>query len=69
MTSIEEVQASLDTLTTDLTAIAATAKAEFAKLEEELAAAGTPVNLEPLKASIDAIDTAVKSAEAQIPTN
>ena len=62
MASVEEVTAALETLTTDLEALAATAKAEFTHLEEEVAA-GTPPNLDPLKASIEALDTRVKSAE------
>jgi hypothetical protein len=61
MASVEDLQASLTTLTTDLSGLAATAKAEFAKLEAEVAA-GTPPNLDPVKEAIDAIDASVKAA-------
>lgn len=65
MTDVTEVTASLEVLKTDLEAKAAEAKAEFVKLEEELAAAtagGEPPNLTPLKEAIDGIDASVKSA-------
>ncbi len=63
MATLEELTTSFETLKTDIEAKAAEAKAEFAKLEEELAAAGTPVELAPLKESIDSLDAAVKGAE------
>jgi uncharacterized protein YoxC len=59
--TVEEVLASLTTLTTDLEGLASTAKTEFAKLEEEVAA-GKPAELGPVKEAIDAIDSKVKSA-------
>ena len=61
MASVESIEAQLVALTTDLEALAATATAEFTKLEEEVAA-GTPPNLEGVKAAIEAIDTKVKAA-------
>jgi uncharacterized protein YaaN involved in tellurite resistance len=61
MASVDEVTAALTTLTADLEGLATAAKAEFAKLEAEVAA-GTPVNLDPLKEAIDAIDAKVKAA-------
>ncbi len=68
MATVEEVQAALTTLTTDLEGLAATAKAEFAKLEEEVAA-GKPPELTPLKESIEALDAKAKAAASGIPTN
>jgi uncharacterized protein YaaN involved in tellurite resistance len=59
--TLEDVTTALTTLTTDLEALATTAQAEFAKLESEVAA-GTPVNLDPLKEAVDALDTRVKAA-------
>jgi len=60
MASTEELETLATTLKTDFEALAANAQAEFKKLEEEVAA-GAPVNLDPLKASIEAIDTSVKA--------
>ncbi len=68
MATVEEVTAALATLTADLESLAAAAKAEFAKLEEEVAA-GTPVDLEPLKTSIEALDARTKEAAGDVPTN
>ena len=67
MASVEEVTAALAALTTDLETLAASAKAEFAKLEEEVAAGKAP-ELEPLKAAIEALDTKAKAAAAEVPT-
>lgn len=61
-TTVEEVQTALTTLTTDLEGLATTAQAEFSKLEAEVAAGNTQPDLTPLKESIEAIDTKVKSA-------
>lgn len=68
MASVEEVTAALTTLTADLEGLATSAKAEFAKLEEEVAAGKAP-ELEPLKAAIEALDTKVKTASGEVPTN
>ncbi len=65
MTDVAEVTGALETLKTDLEAKAAEAQAEFAKLEEELAAAiaaGEAPNLTPLKEAIDSMDESVKAA-------
>lgn len=70
MTTVEEVQTAINTLTADLEADAAAAKAEFEKLEKEVTE-GKPVtqeNLEPLKTAIEALDARVKTAEGTIPT-
>ena len=69
MATVEEVQAAVATLQTDLEGLAATALAEFEKLEKELTEAGTAVELAPLKASIEALDTKAKEASSKIPTN
>ena len=61
MASVESIEALLATLKTDLEAKAAEAKAEFAKLEAEVAA-GQPANLEPLATIIEGIDAKVKAA-------
>ena len=68
MTTVDEVQAALTTLTTDLEADAATATAEFTKLETELSEKGVEVNLTPLKEAVEGIDGKVKAAAANIPT-
>lgn len=62
MATVEDVLTTLTTLTTDLEALAAIASAEFAKLEEEAAAAGnvTPAQLDAVKGAIEAIDTKVR---------
>ena len=62
MTTVDEVQAALTTLTTDLEGLASTAQAEFAKLEQEVAEGTAQPDLTPLKESIEAIDQKVKSA-------
>lgn len=69
MATLEEVQASLATLTADLESIAATAKAEFDKLEKELSEGHTEPNLAPLKEAIDSLDARAKAAAGNIPTN
>jgi ABC-type transporter Mla subunit MlaD len=61
MATVEEVQAALATLTSDLEGLATAAQAEFAKLEAEVLA-GNPPNLDPLKEAIDGIDAKVKAA-------
>ncbi len=61
MATLESIEALLGTLTTDLEALATSAKAEFAKLEAEVAA-GQPTNLEPLATIIEGIDAKVKAA-------
>ena len=69
--TVEEVQAAIATLTSDLEADAAAAQAEFARLEKEVEE-GKPVeqaNLAPLKEAIEALDARVKSAEGTIPTS
>jgi outer membrane murein-binding lipoprotein Lpp len=68
-TTVEEVQASLTTLTTDLEGLASTAQAEFAKLEQEVSEGTAQPDLGPLKASIDAIDAKVKSAASDVPSS
>lgn len=60
MATVEEVTTILTTLTTDLEGVATAAQAEFAKLEAEIAA-DQPVDLDPLKAQIEALDTKVKA--------
>ena len=69
MASIEEVQEALATLTSDLEGLASTASAEFAKLEEELSAEKVEVDLGPTKEAIEALDSRVKGAAGEIPTN
>ena len=69
MATLEEVQASLTTLTTDLESLAAAAKAEFAKLEAELAEGHKEPELGPLKEAIDALDVKAKAAAGEVPTN
>ncbi len=64
---IAEVQEALATLKADLEAKAAEAQAEFAKLEEEVAAGSTEPDLTPLKETIDSLDAAVKASE--VPTD
>lgn len=61
MTSVDEVTAAFTTLTTDLEALAATATAEFTKLETELSEGQAP-NLTPLAEAISAVDAKVRSA-------
>lgn len=68
MTTVEEVQAALSTLTTDLQTDAAAALAEFSKLEAEIAEKAPEVDLTPLKESIETLDTKVKTAKESIPT-
>jgi len=62
MATVEELTTSFSTLKTDLEAKLAEAQAEFTKLEEEVAKGGgvEPAALDPLKASIDSLDAAVK---------
>jgi hypothetical protein len=59
--TVEEVQAALAALKADLEAKAAEAKAEFEKLEKEVAE-GKPTDLTGLKESVEGIDAAVKGA-------
>jgi hypothetical protein len=67
MTTVAEVQAAITTLTADLETDSAAALAEFTKLEAEIAAGGTP-ELEGLKTALEALDTRVKGAASEIPT-
>ena len=66
--SVEEVLATLTTLTTDLEADAAAAVEEFGKLAKEIEAKAPEVDLEPLKTAVEALDTRVKAAAGSIPT-
>ena len=66
MATVEEVTAAVEQLKADLESKAAEAKAEFEKLEAEVAA-GQPADLGPLKELVEGIDTAVKGA--QVPTD
>jgi predicted nucleic acid-binding Zn-ribbon protein len=69
MTNVTEVTEAVEALTTDLEGLASTAKAEFDRLETELAEGKTEVDLEPLKNSIEALDAKAKSAASEIPSN
>ena len=68
MTTVTEVREALAALTTDLEADAAAALAEFQKLEAEVAAGNTTPELEPLKTAIEALDSKVKAAASEVPT-
>ena len=60
MASVEDLMNSLAQLKADLEGLVTAAQAEFNKLEQEVQAGGTPVNLDGVKEAIDNLDTAAK---------
>jgi hypothetical protein len=60
MATEESIAAQLTQLKSDLEAVAASAKAEFEKLEKEVSE-GKPANLEPLATIVSDLDTQVKA--------